>query len=349
MLSFTKRRLLIVTVAVFGLVFMVSSMTAFGQDTGSKQFEFEHFNNGASVLLPGEEGAWDETATFAPTIVQHDGMLYMFYTGADSDMSELAIGLATSTDGIEWTKSSANPIFRHNGTDSTSVGVVTLVDDEWVMIYTEPTTSGSPDRNLFRATAERPEGPWTNDPDPVLVGTSGRWDRNSWPQGIVNVDDEYRLYYIGLNQFQQFPQVGLATSPDTINWSRYDDPLTTDPELVETDPILTLGDADDWDFMGLTTSNVLPTADGWELFYVGYDHSMFTLATNHDPLRLGYATSTDGMNWTKYPDGPVIDTDEISAPLINVAKIDDTYYIYYDVGFGFNGIGLISGTISPAD
>jgi sucrose-6-phosphate hydrolase SacC (GH32 family) len=324
---------------------MIGGMTAYGQDSGEKVFEFETVEEPVAVLLPGAEGEWDSSATFAPIIVQDDDMLYMFYTGAGSGMSDLAIGLATSTDGEEWTKYSGNPIFQHNGSASTSVGAVTVIDGNWVMIYTEPTTSGSPDKNLFRATAESPEGPWTNDADPVMVGTSGRWDRNVWPQSLIHVDDEYRLYYIGLNQFQQFPQIGLATSPDSINWTRFDDPEITDAEYVDTDPILRLGEADEWDFLGLSTSNILQTEAGWELFYVGYDRSMFTSATNYLPLQLGYATSEDGIHWEKYEGGPVLDTGEVAAPLINVAKIDETYHIYYDINFGSQGIGVMSGTI----
>lgn len=347
MFSYTKRRFLIVSMAVLVFAVMGSAMTTFGQDSGSIEFEFEENTEGAAILLPGDEGEWDATATFAPTIVRHEDMFYMFYTGAGASMNDLAIGLATSTDGVEWTKYSGNPILRHNGTDSASVGTVILADDTWVMVYTEPTSSGSPDRNVYRATADSPEGPWTNDPDPVMIGTSGRWDRNVWVQGMVQVEDEIRMYYIGLNQFQQFPQIGMATSTDTINWTRYDDPTTTDSEYLDSDPILGLGEEGEWDFMGLSTSNVLQTEDGWELFYVGYDRPMFTGATNNPPLQLGYATSEDGIHWEKYEGGPVIDTGEPTAPLINVVKVEDTYYIYYDFNFGFLGIGMMSGTITP--
>lgn len=334
---------------VLVLILVASAIPTFGQDTGMMDFEFEHYNGGSAVVVNGEAGEWDSAVAFSPILVEYEEMYYMFYSGTAStiDVSGTSIGLATSTDGLMWTKYDQNPIFQHNGDTRTSVAVVTVVDGEWIMIYSVPSSTGGPDRNLYRATAPSAEGPWVNDVDPVLVGQSGRWDRNMWPQSLVYTDDEYRLYYIGFNQFLQFPQIGLATSPDGINWERYDDPETTDAEYDGTDPIIGLGeDEETWDFMGVTNSNILQTEDGWEMFYVGYDRIMFTASTGgYEPLQLGYATSADGVTWTKHNE-PVIDTGEVAAPLMNMVKIEETYYIYYDIEFGGKGIGLITGKIN---
>jgi hypothetical protein len=76
------------------------------------------------VLGPGATGSWDSKGAFNPAIVIKDGTWYMFYRGNStpappngSPSSEL--GLATSSDGIHWTKYAANPVIaKHNGSDS---------------------------------------------------------------------------------------------------------------------------------------------------------------------------------------------------------------------------------------
>lgn len=55
------------------------------------------------VLIPGPEGAWDAEAVRHPAVVRDDdGLFRLWYTGVGANGA--AIGLATSTDGIDWMK-----------------------------------------------------------------------------------------------------------------------------------------------------------------------------------------------------------------------------------------------------
>ncbi len=69
------------------------------------------------VLIPsGNPDDWDGLYSFRPSIIQSDGVYYMFYSGSDGDSSTgtpfaHGLGVASSTDGINWTKDTANPIF----------------------------------------------------------------------------------------------------------------------------------------------------------------------------------------------------------------------------------------------
>ncbi len=74
------------------------------------------------VLRPGPPGAWDEKGAFNPAIVVRNGIWHMVYRGNSKPAppngpisSEL--GLATSTDGVHWIKSLANPIFSKEAPD----------------------------------------------------------------------------------------------------------------------------------------------------------------------------------------------------------------------------------------
>lgn len=61
------------------------------------------------VLPAGPAGAWDESGNWAPDIIEVDGVYYCYYTGSDRNNNQ-AIGLATSTDLLHWTKHPANPV-----------------------------------------------------------------------------------------------------------------------------------------------------------------------------------------------------------------------------------------------
>ena len=54
-------------------------------------------------------------------------------------------------------------------------------------------------------------------------------------------------------------------------------------------PILELGKDGTWDYMGVSNPSVIFDGTTYKMWYTGFDGNM----------RIGYATSTDGANWTK--------------------------------------------------
>jgi predicted GH43/DUF377 family glycosyl hydrolase len=68
--------------------------------------------NSIPVLVPGSAGTWDEVKVEVPDVVKlPDGTYLMYYAGSDTTTETgFQIGLATSTDGINWTKHPANPV-----------------------------------------------------------------------------------------------------------------------------------------------------------------------------------------------------------------------------------------------
>lgn len=78
----------------------------------------------------GEEHLW------APHVVEHDGVYYMFYAagGGPPDASDTAINVATSTDMFTWTRLPSGPVFR----DYLSARDPQVIrnGDRWVMYYT---------------------------------------------------------------------------------------------------------------------------------------------------------------------------------------------------------------------
>jgi beta-fructofuranosidase len=63
---------------------------------------------------PGETEAFDSKTTWTGSVIPHDGLWYMFYTGSRLSEKGLVqhIGLATSDDLLTWTKHPANPLIE---------------------------------------------------------------------------------------------------------------------------------------------------------------------------------------------------------------------------------------------
>lgn len=68
-----------------------------------------------AVLVPGAAGQWDAAAIETPSVVKGpDGIYRLYYAGTFTTQLEdnYQIGLATSSDGITWTKHAQNPVVR---------------------------------------------------------------------------------------------------------------------------------------------------------------------------------------------------------------------------------------------
>ncbi|HYG34756.1 MAG TPA: glycoside hydrolase, partial [Clostridia bacterium] len=86
------------------------------------------------ALTVATEKPWNEEHLWAPYVILHDGVYYMYYCAGDRDHSKYKLHLATSKDLKSWTRHPKNPlvvdgydardpfIMRHNGV--------------WLMYYT---------------------------------------------------------------------------------------------------------------------------------------------------------------------------------------------------------------------
>lgn len=320
---------------VLGRLLGISLALGIGVGTTFAQGEAKHFKSEIheeAILLPSDADEWDSFLIYTPEVVENEGTYYLFYTGqADgADFASLSIGLATSTDGETWEKSDANPILMHQGTDPAMAPLVLVEEDTWVMYYSLPNNGGLPDRQIFRATASDPEGPWAFDETPVLEGGE-EWDYYLTPLQILKTNDGYLLYYMGEDNFRLQSAIGVATSTDGLTWERH------------ATPILTADPSHDWETFAVTSSIVFPTEDGFEMFYIGLNQRLLTPPSRYlDKTSLAYATSSDGISWEKSVDTPLIPTPESAYAFTTGIKIGETYYIYHDKNFGEDGFGLIT-------
>jgi hypothetical protein len=172
------------------------------------------------VLDVSKEGFDKAAASFGSIFVdpENPAMLYLFYSGAqDVSWSQAAIGLATSSDGLEFKKTEKNPVFqgpRESFCNQNVVApVVTQIKNRLYMIF-----SGSSESNRSRrigiAHADDPRGPWHYIGE--LIKPTHMWEGNDIDNGpsLVKLDDETILVY--------FSSVTSPKSFDILNlWRGY--------------------------------------------------------------------------------------------------------------------------------
>ena len=114
------------------------SETGIGYATSPDGITWERYT-GNPVMSPGASGQWDHVV-FGPRVLYIDNNYYMFYTGETVVYQSDKIGLATSVDGLAWTKYPSNPVLKPTvgqwDGSRTNLGSVLMDSDTLKMYYT---------------------------------------------------------------------------------------------------------------------------------------------------------------------------------------------------------------------
>ncbi len=164
---------------------------------------------------------------------------------------------------------------------------------------------------------------------PLVTGVSPDWNRGSYgpvdvlyqPGAMPNsganpFDYSYVMYYDGTTGGQEV--VGLAYSADGYLWTRYGN-----------DPVLDISSGA-WDSTHLGFGTVIDTGNLFLFWYSGG-----TGAINQG---IGYAVSTDGINWDKRPDGSLAGIGQLGGAGSWSESRNYTPAVLYDAA-GFSGHG----------
>jgi len=284
------------------------------------------------VFPAGAAGSWDAGLVDPGAIVYHDGLYHMLYNGVRLWPSAVDVGYATSSDGETWSRVGAAPVLT---TAEVSFARFTIransllvIDGQWVLYFTASSRSGELVGVIGRATAPGPEGPWTVDPEPVLpAGSPGAWDARAVGHAkVVQTADEFVMYYTGSDAPNR-GQIGMATSADGRQWVKHNDPTTTAAPLAESDPVVVPGAGTAWDSRLVENPRVLPYGEGWVMVYRG---------ERAGKAGFGFATSADGVRWTKQDANPVLTSDVLPTGRVffyqEVLVRDDTLLLYIEAG-----------------
>jgi hypothetical protein len=131
---------------------------------------------------------------------------------------------------------------------------------------------------------------WTKDTrNPIFLGGgAGSWDHHVFMTNVLFNEDSsrYEMWYAGSYGPPWRPyRIGFAWSRDGISWTKY-----------AGNPVLT-PDPGTWDEGSVEAGRVMRENGQYKMWYAGVQNSN---------SQIGYATSPDGMHWTKYAGNPVI-------------------------------------------
>ena len=89
--------------------FEAGNEKAFGHATSKDLKTWQHHPRVLEVV----PGTWEGMVVSAPSIIEHEGLYYMFYTGFDDRVpGKQTIGLATSKDLFQWKRHPGNPVYE---------------------------------------------------------------------------------------------------------------------------------------------------------------------------------------------------------------------------------------------
>lgn len=99
--------------------------------------DFSTWNDQGDILDIGTAGAWDDQDVSSPVVWREGSTWKMLYEGRKASGQQGEIGLATSSDGISWTKDAANPVFQgFSWASNVSPDDIMIADDgTYVMLY----------------------------------------------------------------------------------------------------------------------------------------------------------------------------------------------------------------------
>ncbi len=180
-------------------------------------------------------------------------------------------------------------------------------------------------QNLQIGHATSPDGiTWTRDTlnNPVLgPGAAGSWDDNMVNEPtVLFIDSVFHMWYNGHtgSDFSKDVRIGHATSADGITWIK--DTLNN--------PVLDVGPNGAWDDVWISSPSVIFDGSEYHMWYSGYD-GIF------ENIKIGHASSADGIIWTKDPSNPVLTSGTWDYPRVDSPEVffdGAEFHMWYSCG-----------------
>ena len=205
----------------------------------------------------------------------------MYYGGEDSASHLREIGLATSTDGMNWTRN-ASPVITPGAAgefDSAQIFYPSVAYDgtTYFMWY----MGANQTCNSIGAATSTDGINWTKHTGPVNLGDCTTGGKNYAPGPVIYNNGTFTMWY----WLPSGVTIGTATSTDGINWTD-NGPVNFSAPFSP--------------YISIDRPSVVYDGTSYRMWFgMTFPVSSNGTATFYS-TRMGFASSTDGINWTPY-------------------------------------------------
>jgi len=218
--------------------------------------------------------------------------------------------MRTNESSAGWHKYEKNPVL--GGELGTCFDVAVLDEGNTYRMYFSWRPKGS------IALVESRDGISWSEPR-IVLGPRSRsgWEGRVNRPAVIKHKNNYHMWYTGQSKDRSW--IGYATSSDGVTWQRISEKPVLSPEQT-------------WEGAAVMCPHVMwnEEKDLYEMWY--------SAGEQYEPNAIGYATSKDGLNWTKLAGNPVFTADRNNewekhkVTGCQVIREDDWYVMFY-IGF----------------
>ncbi|MGO8696890.1 MAG: MGH1-like glycoside hydrolase domain-containing protein [Limisphaerales bacterium] len=210
-----------------------------------------------------------------------------------------------------WEKYSGNPVM--GGKYGTCFDVSALKEGDTYRMW----VSWRPKQSV--ALVESKDGIIWSEPPRIVLGPlqGSTWEQDINRPVVIKRDDTYHMWYTG--QAREHSWIGYATSVDGVTWRR----RSASPVLSPDQP---------WEKAAVMCPDVIWDAEAklYRMWYSGGEQ--------YEPDAIGYATSPDGLTWTKHAGNPIFKSDptlpweQYKVTACQIVQ-DNGWYLMFYIGF----------------
>ncbi|MCB9781996.1 MAG: glycosylase [Candidatus Omnitrophica bacterium] len=288
------------------LLLALSAPPTFGSDFPEFLTKFKAFENNP-VFRAGNPGEWDEAIRERGWILKEGEDYYLWYTGYRlPEDSVKHLGLATSKDGIHWTRDPHNPIYSDSWVEDMTV----VRRGETYYMFAE----GRDDEMQLLSSTDKIH--WNHlgkieirkvDGSPISPGPFGT-------PTVYGEGDDWWLFYERNDE-----AIWVARSEDLLSWKN-----------VRDDPVLLPG-PDAYDKEMIAMNQVMKIGDRYYATYHGLKAN-----TRPQEWTTNLATSADLLNWEKYENNPILEDNKSSGIFVNDGERLRLYTMHPEVCLHFS-------------
>ncbi len=285
-----KKYFLFLIAIVLGLVTACSKNGKMSSDTGenikldSSMLRFTAYENNP-VFSGTDTSTWDRNIRERGFILFENDTFHLWYTGYATEDSDMHLGYATSTDGINWSRYSKNPIIDNDWVEDM---MVTKKDGIYYMF-----AEGRNDIAHLLTSTDRVH--WTEQGNLDIRQTNGD-PLTPGPYGTPAAWFEDGTWYLLYERGDL--GIWLATSEDLKVWQNAQD-----------EPVLTPG-PEPYDKYGVAVNQIVKRHG----VYYAYYHA--TAVEDWSEWSSCVAVSTDRIHWHKYAGNPILRENKSSPVLV---------------------------------